>query len=425
MPLSAAQSRQLAIVPAGKKTALRKSYNEQNSGGPPKGSKQRGRNQMANFRNMPAPSNARSMPDMNKGNWSQTPASSNYLAPRGFGYYDAFAHDPYSVATHMSIGPATPIVGSTIASSLIQTGDYNVLDNGVEGGSIIVIVYPSTSDVQARLYQCSSSTSTDTCYYNNFSSPQLNSESPLDAIPTRCSVRIRNWTQAVAQGGVVRTLRMTSGVALSGVQGGGAADSGLTSNAELAEFMDGVRNHARTRSYGGEELATSMQKNCSVVDQSRALWFDDWNEQKPVKDVPWAKALGWEGSTVLATFTQQLYQPAYTPIVFLFEPFIATYGAGTSSLGGNRYELTVRSQFLAHYPQGTMLANMAIDPRANPSEMISHRNHEETKGSVLEKIVSTLGHGGQWAWGHRNEIAQLAKPLFQIARRGAPALAMV
>ena len=41
--------------------------------------------------------------------WKTTPASPNVMAPRGFGYYDAFHNLPDSAMTHMSIGPATPM----------------------------------------------------------------------------------------------------------------------------------------------------------------------------------------------------------------------------------------------------------------------------------------------------------------------------
>lgn len=416
MTLTKAQQHQISLAPNSQKSSMRANFSKQNAGQVPgrtRDQKQRGNT--SRMTNMPAPNRAREMPDLTKGNWSQTPATNTVMAPRGFGYYDAFANNPFEAATHMSIGPATPIVGTTIASSNIETNDYNLLDSGQEGGSIIVIVYPSTSSIQARGFKCSSSAAADTAQSISYNSPQLENDEPLDAIPTRCSVRIRNWTQEVAQGGVVRVLRMTTGVALATSQ-----VQGLSTNGDLATFMEGVRTHARTRSYSGTELRTAMQKNCTVVDQSRALWFFDWGNVDngvPVAEIPWANALGWDPTAKLSTFTRQLYQPSYTPIVFMFEPFVASYAAPTSGGAsipqGNRYELTIRSQFLAHYPQGTMLANMAIDPKANPNEMIKFRNHEESKGSVMERIVGEIKGGAKWGWNHRDDIISIVGPMIQ------------
>lgn len=427
---SPGQRRQLALTAPGQKDALRKIYNKQNSGTKVR-SKARnggaGRMSMRALQNMPAPGGTgwnlrgvdRKMPDMSKGNWDQTPATSGVLAPRGFGYYDAFTHDPFSAGTHMSIGPATPIVGSTIAAAGIQTDRSFPLTGldpgaGLEGGSFIVIIYPSTGSTQARMFRCTSDQADEVCNVRNFDSPQLESESPLDAIPTRCSVRIRNTTQSVAQGGLIRVLRMTTGVGLIGGFGSPAVLPGRTSNGALATFMNGVRNHARAVTYTGEQLSEAMQKNCTVVDQSRALWFENWDEEIPAGQVPWVDAPasggGIDPDAQLGPFTRQLYQPSFTPIVFLFEPFIAQYGAqGITGGLGNYYELTIRSQFLAHYPQGTMLANLAITPKSNPTDMTKHRNKEEQKASVLEKVANVA----QWGWDHKQQIAGYAVPLLE------------
>lgn len=421
------QRKQLALAPRGEKAQMRKMYNDQNGG---KGAGRVSRPvKMRNMMNMPAPGGSgwklrgtdAKQPDFSKGNWSQTPATSGYLAPRGFGYYDAFEHDPFTATTHMSIGPATPIVGSTIAAAGIQTSASSPLTGsgtgtGLEGGSFVVIVYPSTSGTQARSFFCSSAIADETVTFRNYNSPQLVDEEPLDAIPTRCSVRIRNTTQQVAQGGLVRVLRMTSGVGIIGTIAGTppSEDDGYTTNGSLAQFMEGVRNHARTVTHTGDELSEAMQKNCTVVDQSRALWFENWAEARIAGQIPWAKATGIEEDAALGSYTQQLYQPAYTPIVFLFEPFIAQYGAqGVTGGLGNYYELTIRSQFLSHYPQGTMLANLAISPKANPTDMTKHRNHEEAKASVLEKVGQLAGQGAAWGWNHKTEIAATMRPIIQ------------
>jgi hypothetical protein len=379
---------------------LLRQYKQQN--GQQKLSRAITRADVSRIMNMPQAARSRGeMPDMSKGNWSQTPATSNVLAPRGFGYYDAFEHDPYTAATHMSIGPATPILGTTVCGSGLVTGAPRPLDGlpgSLETGGKLLIVMPSPGVVQARLFECSSQDGLDYSQSADYASTQLNSDQPDNCIPTRCSLRLRNWTQHVGTGGQVRILRMTTGVALSGTIGGQAS---ATRNVELANFMEAIRTHARTRTYGGEELIETHQKNCTVVDQSKATWFTDFNSQMSVRDVPWATQQGWPATDAIDAFTLALHDPSYTPIALLFEPFEAAVSGG---IVGNKYEVSVRSQFLAHYAQGTMLANMACDPEARPDDMIRHRNHEEGKGSVLERVGKALQQGASWAWNHREQI---------------------
>lgn len=363
----------------------------------------------ANLARMPRGTHTRAMPDMSKGNWSQSPATSNVLAPRGFGYYDAFEHDPFAVATHMSIGPATPIVGSTVVSEALVTkgpitlGTQYTIDSppppgvGLEGGAMLLIVQPACTDVQAVLFFSSTHSdglhyAEDGCQSVEYRSPQLQADPPDNAIPTRCSLRIRNWTQQMGVGGVVRVLRLTTGLALHSPQ---------TTNGQLALFMEGIRTHTRTRVYGGEELTEVHQKNCTVVDQSKATWFIDWDKVMKTDQTPWAEEQHWGNEYTIDAFTSALHDPAYTPIAILFEPFVAAVSSGVV---GNKYEVSVRSQFLAHYAQGTMLANMAIAAPTAPGPLTTHRDREEHKGSTLERIGNTIKNGASWAWNHKGGI---------------------
>eukprot|EP00497_Spongosphaera_streptacantha_P005280 TRINITY_DN6234_c0_g1_i1.p1 TRINITY_DN6234_c0_g1~~TRINITY_DN6234_c0_g1_i1.p1 ORF type:complete len:161 (+),score=2.78 TRINITY_DN6234_c0_g1_i1:58-540(+) len=137
--------------------------------------------------------------------------------------------------------------------------------------------------------------------------------------------------------------------------------------------------NARTRVYSGTELCEMHLKNCSVVDQSKSTWFTDWNTRTPIHQVPWAsKAVYgsmWDNGD-LNNFTLQLHDPAYTPICILFEPFIAAVNGANV---GNPYEVSIRSQFLAHYPQGTMLANMAFSPEHAPAKIEQARAKKRKK----------------------------------------------
>jgi len=431
MVLTAKQTNALVAAAPQVKAALRRMFNDQNAGKVPgrsRDQKQRGGRQvrrpnMANLNRMPRGYNhpKGQMPDMSRGNWSQTPATSNVLAPRGFGYYDAFEHDPFSVATHMSIGPATPIVGtSVVAEGLVTKKPAPLGPGGLESGAILLIIMPAAGDVQAQAFECSSALPNDIIKVTKHSSPQLAADHPDNAIPTRCSMRMRNWTQQVGVGGIVRVLRMTTGVALSG---------DYTLNSELAALMQGIRTHTRVRTYGGEELLDTHQKNCTVVDQSKATWFTDWNRLTPTAQLAWTDIAGWDQAATIDQFTTQLHDPAYTPIAVLFEPFVAAVSGATV---GNSYEINVRSQFLAHYAQGTMLANMAISAPTSPDALTKHRDHEEGKGSVLEKIGGAISQGASWAWNHKADIIpagyaawKFLRPAVQGAAKLAPMAAML
>jgi len=435
MVLTGKQIQALALAAPRNRAGLKKMFAQQNAGKVPgntRDQKQRNNRQArrmdtSNLTRMPRARNHQKgqMPNMGRGNWDQTPASSNVIAPRGFGYYDAFLHNPFSAAVHMSIGPATPIVGTTVVSegmvtqkpfSLVGTGP----GSGLEGGAILLIIMPSTSDTQAVAYYCSSVATTDPISGTVYKSPQLQVDKPDNAIPTRCSFRMRNWTQHVGVGGIVRVLRMTTGVALR-------YGTGYTSNGELAQLIEGIRTHSRTRTYGGEELTDTHQKNCTVVDQSKATWFNDWDQDTPNTQLPWTATAGWDQSPTAVTgnFTKELHDPLYTPMAIVLEPFVAAVSGSTV---GNKYEFNVRSHFLAHYAQGSMLANMAISAPTVPEALNRHREKEEDKGSTLEKVGNVIAQGASWAWNNRADIIPAGYSAFRAMRpaiQGAARLAIL
>lgn len=368
----------------------------------------------ANLARMPAQIGMRGvMPDLNSHKvWSQTPASSNVIAPRGFGYYDAYAHNAGEVMTYASIGPATPITATTICDQGIKTLTSAPDGSDLQWGARLLVVYPSASAEQARLYTFNPDGNNDSpINIKAFSSPQLNLDPPDDCIPTRCSVRIRNVTQQMAVGGVVRVLRLTTGFAVEKTAG---VDGIATTNGELGRFVDGIRTHERTRTYGGDELVTTHQKNCSVVDQSRATHFTSWDMKIKAQELPWTFPLDWPQGARVTTFAAECHNPAYTPIAILFEPFTAAV-SGSESLG-NTYEVNIRSQYLAHYTQGSMLANSAVSPPTDPDSLTKHRDHEEHKASVLEKIGQGLKAGSSWAWNHKQDLGPIIGTGWSMAR---------
>lgn len=394
----------LALAQGPAKMALRRTYEMQNavtgSNRKPAVRKRVTAQQVA-FRMQPGSVGQRGQPLEVKHYWDQTPASSNVMAPRGFGYYDAFRHTPSTVLTAFSIGPATPIQATTVFS--VETSrpypwddDRNPLYVKGEGGTRMLIIYPARDNTQAVLLQLptknfgtdaapnpkfQTSALVDYHYYN---SPQLETDAPQSAMPARCSARVRNYTESLAVGGLVRVLRVTTGFDI-----GNATEEGKNKDAAwFAAQCTAIRNHERTRTYDAAELRETMQKNCTVVDSTRSTTFNQF-AATPIES--------------------EMLDPTFTPIVFLFEPFASTLGPQLLSGGGNVYEFNLCTQFLAHYRQGTMLANMAIDPRSDVALHNKHKNEEERKGSTLESVANVISHVGRVAWDHRREIMGVAK----------------
>lgn len=344
--------------------------------------------------------------------WRMNPATSNMVAPETSGYYDAFTTFSGSAMTHLSIGPATPIVAKT--TCLTPMGDP--ISTDWLHGAQMLIIGPNSSDTQAMLYRMSSADPDDQMQSHTFNSTQLSGQDAdlMETIPTRCSVRVRNFTNALNVGGMVRVLRATTGMYL---------DREYTSNEELQDIMTGVRDHRRTCSYTGKEFVQALQKNCIVADQSRSLLFAENNVTPAAGQLPWFtsyyanRTLPFRSDTgpekerftfdiqkPVDNFTVYLANPTYSPIVIIFEPF-----GGGDDTRTNTYECIVQSQFLAHYRQGSMLANLAIQPSSNHNALEKARNHEEKKGSMMHSV-------GKFMYDHRNEILGTLSSIGQAAK---------
>jgi hypothetical protein len=376
--------------------------------------------------------------------WEYHPATSNLMAPRGLGYYDAFAMNCSSAVTSMTIGPTTPITGITVIPRI--STDYSVTDATVgnlnDADAQLLIIGPSRGRTQARLWKANGAGGSPPAYYNtalheDFDCPQLTLDQPVDGIPARCSVQVKNFSNAFSRGGRVRILRATTGRTLI---------PELTTNADLWELMEGIRSHWRTATYDGEDFAgkgsTSMQKNSIVLDQTRTLQFGAFDIHKPLHESGlWWEIQRYSGDTEHGTvptghdpavaidantlvqleeeaelggvhihsngflaetsaakqhphaknvpdidaFTEYTANPTFTPIMILFEPCVT----GTSNgLIGNEYEVKVCSQFHCHFKQGSTLANMAKEPRTSLGAVNSATHQEEALGSYMRRAAA-------------------------------------
>lgn len=389
--------------------------------------------------------------------WQFHPASSNLMAPRGLGYYDAFACNCESAVTSMTIGPTTPITGITVIPRI--STDFHMTGTPLVGqmrdtDAQLLIIGPSRGRTQARLWRASNkdmflqpqltndnggplSAEDAEGYFAahiDFDCPQLTNDQPVDGIPARCSVQIKNFSNSFARGGRVRVLRATTGRTMI---------PNLTTNEDLWELMEGIRSHWRTATYDGEDFSgkgsTSMQKNCIVLDQTRTLKFEAFDIHKPLHE----SGLWWEiqrykekgpqlngedrfggphtnhdpvititdgvrehlereagrepddlsqgnpphdyKTPDIDAFTEYSANPTFTPIYILFEPCVT--GVGSNGVIGNEYEVKVASQFHCHFKQGTTLANMAKEPRTSMNAVNSATHYEENLGSYLKRAM--------------------------------------
>lgn len=411
--LSPAQQRRLAATPLKRRAGLRATYMAQKRGA--RRPQRVMASQRAAIQRMPQGLSrgtgwdgtdlANTSPaELAKRAWGLDPATSNLMAPRGLGYYDAFANHPTTAITHMSIGPATPITAKTRIPNKESP-------NGIETGKapILLVVGPAPTSTQAKIYYRSNATGTDPISSKAFQAsalpPQPNNpwgtpdETYLnpggelqEVIPVRCSVRVRNYTAEINRGGQVHVLRMTTGFAI-----GIGKEGTLTTNDEFDDFLDDIRDHARTRTYDGTDfVGTGLQKNCTVADQSRSLMFQNFNQSIVSTDVPWAPDEASNAGTMqeypVYPIDQYHYDPTMTPIAYLFEPFINVQPGGSGQPIGNTYGISIQSQFLAHYKQGSMLANMAFNPSHDKDgkTLNAHREREESFGSSLHKVMEVI-----------------------------------
>lgn len=395
--------------------------------------------------------------------WEYHPATSNLMAPRGLGYYDAFRMNCSSAVTSMTIGPTTPITGITviprIATDYTATSSSSSVTDLTDKDAQLLIIGPSRGRTQARLWKAGVNDhdpgapyGTNYALSEDFDCPQLTLDQPIDGIPARCSVQMKNFSNAFARGGRIRVLRATTGRTMI---------PDLLTNADLWELMDGIRSHWRSVTYDGEDFvgkgASSMQKNSIVLDQSRTLRFGPFDIHKPfdksdlwwelhryrgetahgnfpaahdpaftisadkqedledeaaiglVKKMPDTVTAGIPGTNLLAhtndpskmnphsadmpdidAFTEYTANPTFTPILILFEPCVT---GTTNGLIGNEYELKICSQFHCHFKQGSTLANMAKEPRTNLSTVNAATHAEESIGSYMKRaVINEMNH---------------------------------
>lgn len=309
------------------------------------------------------------------------------IAPRGQGFYDAFATPLDTVATAMSIGLATPILGRSRDLTIRNSPSSNISDN-----SVLIWFQPGHAHNYAGRQFAIDHTNGGLTERNlivpQFSSLYDNvSGVGVEQITVRGSIRIRNVTEARNVGGVVRVLRYGGGYPVP------------TDAASYMSLCDMIRDSPHTNTYSGHELVTTKQKNCYIVDQARATTFES--------DSAFSG-----GASRSATG-----RPYLTQIFILIDTFspgdTVTAASGMSVTYGlqNSYELSVAVQRLARFDPGTLMHSLTRSIPADPHMHNQARDREEASGSSLTHVLEMGASAVNWLARNRESVAAAAKLL--------------
>jgi len=327
--------------------------------------------------------------------FAQGALKSFQFAPRGHGYYDAFVQKPDTACVTATTGPATVITGyssDTISAADPVTGTYPSTTNGITvplehtGSATLVIFNPGSSghvvgeilslglsssgdlEVRSKEIKCSQFTGIGNATGGHshhdlpIRDPDVNTldtdpTRQVEQIPLRGSLRIRNITESLSVGGVVRMLRYNGGFHLMPQYSTAAGDQySRADNPQQPASPDTflrlcamVRDAPRTKVFSGHELMEMHQTNTYPADFVRSMAFESSR-----------------------SFRASVAAPAYCNLLILIDDFVSS-----SSLVNNSYEINVMVHRAARFGIGTLLGSMARDLRVKPPAQAQQDHQEE------------------------------------------------
>lgn len=337
-----------------------------------------------------------------------------YIAPRGHGYYDAFATSPDAATLSATVGPVTPVQGT--GRQLVAGQDPSVF-NGHQSNSRVILFNPGSSDsIVGWVMSASASsptgvttqeifsthfldmgpTKTDAYTDANFVDGDDNATGTVsmrvESIPLRGSLRLRNITEALSVGGVVRVLRYNGGLNFGEDPHGPTWTPGqYPTRANYDTIVEMVRNSARTRHFSGRELQEGHQVNCYPADLMRAHTFR--------QDTSFAECLAY---------------PKYSTTIVLIDDFVASSGHN------NSYEINYCVHRAARFAPGSLLHSKAITLRSDPNALNRH-THKESESEPLKAIKDGIVKSAQYA----PAVARMAEKAGGSAKVMAPYISMM
>lgn len=330
--------------------------------------------------------------------FSQGALKSFQFAPRGHGYYDAFANRPETAVVAATTGPATIVTGhscdvvagygSTVGT--YATHEFAASDAGAPshtGNATLVVFNPGASDdsiacvyklglaapsrlmVERQILSCvqfsefgptitNRSTNTghvdgDTANRDSYPARRI------ESIPLRGSVRFRNITEALAIGGVVRVMRYNGGLNFNLDSSGVEDNPGSQAVMPFLDVCNMIRDSTRTRVFTGHELREMHQSNCYPADFVRSMAFESDR-----------------------SIFETVRAPGYCSVLFLIDDYTASHTAVNNS-----YEFQFLLHRAARFGPGTILHGMATQMQVKPEV--------HNQGSKLEEARAAAAKAGK------------------------------
>lgn len=352
----------------------------------------------------------------------QAALRSAQFAPRGHGYYNAFANRCEHVLLGAAVGPATCIHGAsltTIPGTARITGAYDLVSgaNLTISGTLttnkkLVIFNPGSSDstlgivlefvhpmqagqsdptvLDTSKISCKISQQITASQFSGLGPATQNNRFALDnldgtwdntyqspgdrveSIPLRGSLRIKNVTENISVGGSVRVLRYNGSIRYckdaSGEDLKDAASGLAFSNPDVQtvlQLCDMIESSERTRHYNAKELLAEHQINTHPADFIRATTFEDDKH-----------------------FDEAIYHTRYNTVLILIDDF-----ASSNNAMGNTYELSCQVHRACRFSPGTVLHAKAQELGADPALAAKITALESQVGSLLNKSGTTTQGG--------------------------------
>jgi len=327
--------------------------------------------------------------------------SNAQLAPRGQGYYDAFANKADDAILANAVGPVTVMTGharmpingsegyipenpmwpvtSTTPAVYAKNTTWTVKDKnftksnskilvfncGSSNHSVGTLLYPQADgDMKVQDLFCTAflglANPKDNHYNlsdNTGGDPNLNSDTTqgVESIPLRGSLRIINTTEAVRQGGIVRILRYNGGILFGHDHDPASPVSDYTRFAPTVDsyytIRDMIRDSARTRHYSGKDFTQHKQFNLHPADFVRSHTFS--------QDL---------------TLYEAIIQPRFNTLLILIDDF-----ESADSTTNNSYEVNVLCQRAGRFSPGSLHHNNSKELRAMGDKLNAHIAAEAKK----------------------------------------------
>lgn len=359
---------------------------------------------------------------------------SSTFAPRGLGYYDAFASTPDATVLSHSVGPCTPIEGY---ARLVVPGaagvsglNYDIPSTDANGATITVSAQATTNS-KLIVFNCGSSDSEIArCFelvpdtndptramvhvtpvlasafgelgpafganpggpgpHHFIWSHMANADNPdrganghfankIESIPLRGSVCIRNITEHFSVGGEVRMMRYNGGMSIGGPLDLPYDPAHLTTGPGADEALFGVNDFL--------EMCDMMR------DTKRATTYsaDELLATHQMNTYP-ADAIRAQTFHNDTTFHESCLTPKFCSLIILIDDFKSSAGGTGIHAVNNTYSLSFVAHRAARFRPGTLLHHKATTLPVDPGA-----HHRVTTTETLRPVavpVKTNGSGG-------------------------------